>query len=88
MKANAIQAFLGDSEKVVSYETGSSLRGFNFIRKEGGWLCVVKVTSVQGKAMVAFIHAQSPWDCLEVLCQALHTTTINLTWREDKYGGG
>lgn len=74
-------------EEHVAYHSGYALSGVNFSKRDDGWLCIVKVRSKKEGDLVTFIHAHSPGACLELLSDALTTTSFNLRWRKDKWKG-
>lgn len=76
---------LEDIEKEVAYQSGYLLTGLNFSKRDDGWLMIVKVQSKKSGHLVAFIHALTTDDCLDVLWSALTSNDIHLKWKPDQY---
>lgn len=84
MKRKSIRT-IDDVAQVIAYESGAVLTGMTFTLKDDGWLCTIKVRAVNGKALVTFIHAHDIEGILDIVDAALHTTSITLKWRGDRY---
>lgn len=71
-------------EEQFAWATNAPLRGLNAYKTEGGWLLVVKTSSLQRGALVSFYGGESLASCAEQLVYDLYHNP-GITWKSDKY---
>ena len=74
-----------DLEQQIAYHTNSVFRGLSVTKKEEGWLIVLKVKDTKGVNRVSFTFAPTLESGFDLIAAAIHTTSVTLKWREDKF---
>jgi len=72
----------------IGYMTNTCLLAVNCTKVEEGWRVMLRVRSRNGAVKVSFTSAPTPADCFELIDKAIHTTSITLKWKDDKYFKG
>lgn len=82
--ANQLETIQQLSE-TIAYQTGSTLTGIAFHKRQTEWRLMLKVDTPKGKHKVCFLYAPTVEDLLFLAAAAINSTTITLDWRDDKY---
>lgn len=72
----------------IGFYTNTCLLAVNCTKVEEGWRVMLRVRSTTGKVLVSFTTAPDPTSCFELIDAAIHTTSITLKWKADKYFKG
>ena len=77
--------FLLDPVQETAWAAGVKCTGFTIKHKAGEVTAVIRVVDAKGKCKVAFVTAHSYAAVMEVWLTALHSTSYNLTWHDDRF---
>ena len=79
---------IAELSEVIAYQTGCVLTTISFVSVEDGWRIMLKVKDTKGSPMVSFVFAPTIEDGINLIHAAVHTTSVSLKWKEDKYFRG
>lgn len=77
--------FLSCLDEELAWAQGYTLQGYTLKRKAHTWLLVVRATTPDGLAKVAFFESADRMDCYRGLYSLIHTSGSGHRWREDKF---
>jgi len=82
--STVVSTFL-ELDKNIAWVTGHVYEGHSLKRSKDGWFLVLRVTTSKGTKKVAFVAANTPYDCMALVVKALHSTSFTLKWTDDRY---